>query len=149
MPTAPKKRAVAASRTRRKKPGDGLASPPKAEKPATQRAIFLETYRATGNVSESAKAAGIGRRTHYDWVESDEVYAAAVEDAKADAIEALELEARKRATRPNFPSDTLLIFLLKKLDPSYRDSHKVEHTGPGGGAIAVSIEFVKPADAQS
>jgi hypothetical protein len=98
-------------------------------------------------VSGACKAAAIGRRTHYEWVESDPEYAAAVEDAKADAIEALELEARKRATARKRPSDTLLIFLLKKLDPSYRDNHKVEVSGPAGGAIAVNVnvEFVKPA----
>lgn len=42
-------------------------------------------------------------------------------------------------------SDTLLIFLMKGANPEkYRDNAKVEHTGPGGKPLEVTIKFVKP-----
>lgn len=58
---------------------------------------FLAAYAETGSVTVSAKAADVDRRTHYDWLENDEEYAKAFEDAKAEAAEALETEARRRA----------------------------------------------------
>jgi hypothetical protein len=44
-------------------------------------------------------------------------------------------------------SDQLIMFLLRAYDPEiYRDNHKHEHTGPGGGSIPISIiEIVRPA----
>jgi hypothetical protein len=58
---------------------------------------FLEAYAQTGNVSAAAKLAGVGRRTHYDWLENDEAYAAAFAEAADDAADLLEAEARRRA----------------------------------------------------
>jgi hypothetical protein len=42
------------------------------------------------------------------------------------------------------PSDVLLMFRLKKLDPSYRENSKVEVTGQGGAPLSIKVEFVKP-----
>ena len=43
-------------------------------------------------------------------------------------------------------SDTLMIFLLKGMNPrKFRDNATIEHTGPGGGPVSVEVNFVKPA----
>lgn len=47
-------------------------------------------------------------------------------------------------------SDTLLIFLMKGNNPEkYRDNAKVEHTGPGGGPLEVTVQFVSAEKPQS
>ena len=93
-----------------------------------KKAAFLEAFRTTGNVSGSARAAGMHRRTHYDWLEADAEYAVEFRDAKEDAIEHLEGVARERAVNG---SDVLMIFLLKSLRPEvYR-----ERMMPAGGGL--------------
>lgn len=114
---------------------------------------FLAAYAENGNISQSAAIAGIPRRTHYDWLAADPSYAAAFEQAGEQAADALEREARRRATegvrkerlffykgavitdRDGEPirevttefSDTLLIFLLKGVRPDkYADRLKLD-----------------------
>ena len=130
---------------------------------AKKRAEFLSAYRDCGNIRVAAEAVEIGRQSHYDWMKADPQYRDQFETATREAIEALETEARTRATigalRPVFykgeaisipcqvddagsfedpmhagryrklylestKSDILLMFLLKKLDPSYREGYK-------------------------
>lgn len=116
-----------------------------------KKRAFLAAYAQTGNVTAAAEAAGIARRTHYDWLESDPVYAEAFAEAQEKAIDLLELEARRRALEgvdePVFYkgvevgavrkySDTLLIFLLKGYRPErYKERVAAEHSGPDGGPI--------------
>lgn len=114
-----------------------------------KKGAFLEEFARSGNIAHAAKIAGIGRQTHYDWINPElskdaEEYRAMFEDAKHDAIAVLELEARRRATdgvvRIKFHkgerfeelqySDTLLIFLLKGNAPEkYRERYEVQHAG--------------------
>jgi hypothetical protein len=58
---------------------------------------FLNSLRKYGNVSKAARAAGVGRRTAYEWREEDKAFAAAWDGALEEATDALELEARRRA----------------------------------------------------
>jgi hypothetical protein len=58
---------------------------------------FLAAFADTGNITASAKLAGIARATHYDWMGSDEKYAKAFAAATEEAADLLELEARRRA----------------------------------------------------
>ena len=62
-----------------------------------RKATFLAAFRECGCVSRSAEIAKVDRRSHYDWLESDPEYSAAFEDAKEQATDALEREARRRA----------------------------------------------------
>jgi hypothetical protein len=107
--------------------------------------LFLQAFAEHATVSAAAKAAAIGRRTHYLWLETDSDYAARFKDAEDDVTEALETEARRRAQlgveEPIYYkgapvgavrrySDTLLIFLLKARRPNvYREriDHDVHH----------------------
>jgi hypothetical protein len=63
---------------------------------AVLQAGFLAAFSETGNVAAAARAAGCARADHYRWMVGAE-YAAAFESAKEEAIEAMELEARRRA----------------------------------------------------
>lgn len=116
-----------------------------------RRETFLAEYARSGNISHSARHAGVDRGTHYKWL-ADPAYAEAFKLADADAGDALEAEARRRAVEGvDEPvgwykgkaggvvrrySDTLLIFMLKGRKPDvYGDKHQIEHTGKGGGPI--------------
>ena len=81
-----------------------------------------------GTVRSACTAAGIGRRTWYDWLEEDRAFAALVDDAREDVIDQLEKAAFQRAMDG---SDGLLIFLLKALRPGkYRDALKIDMVSP-------------------
>lgn len=89
-----------------------------------RKRAMLAALARTANVSASCRATGVGRQTHYDWMDSDPGYRAGVAIAKEEAIEVLEAAARRRAL---VGSDTLLIFLLKAARPDvYRERHEVK-----------------------
>ena len=111
---------------------------------------FLTALRETGNITQAAKAAGVHRNSHYNWIKGEK-YAEEFADAMDEATDALVKEAKRRATEglrkykfhsqsgkpilhpvtgePYYEheySDTLLIFLLKGARPeTYRDNVKV------------------------
>lgn len=111
---------------------------------------FLEWLAETGNVSESARKAGVHRDTPYKRRETDLEFSRQWDAAIETSIEKMELEARRRALhgteKPVFYmgsecghireySDTLMIFLLKAHRPEkYRENThvtadvKVTHT---------------------
>jgi hypothetical protein len=120
---------------------------PHAETPAVQPAqectpkkgrkgAFLDAYSVTCTISRAAALAGVARRTHYNWLASDEKYKTAFGKLREQAAQLLEDEAVRRANegveRPvtiagkremvREYSDVLLIILLKALRPEkYRE----------------------------
>jgi hypothetical protein len=128
------------------------STPRKLAYTARAQARFLREFVLTGNVKASCLVAKIGRRTVYDWAKDDEVFARLYQEAKDDAIDMLEAEARRRAVdgvlEPVYQggvkvgavrkySDTLMALFLK----GYRRevfSERFEHTGPKGGPIPVN-----------
>lgn len=117
------------------------------------QSAFLAAYAVCGIIKVAAEAAEISRAVVYKW-RADPEFAAAMDSAGEDAADLLEKEALRRATegtvRPVFYkgeecggvreySDTLTVLLLKARRPEkFRDNQKIEHTGPNGGAIAIS-----------
>lgn len=122
------------------------AESPKISHP--KKGAFLAAFVNNGNVTKSADAAGIDRRTHYQWCEDDAEYAEAFCGAQEAACDHLEAEARRRAvdgweesvffkdevvgTKRRY-SDTLLIFLLKGNNPEkfaerHQSIHEHNHT---------------------
>jgi hypothetical protein len=106
---------------------------------------FLKEFARLGNISQACRNIGIQRRPRvYDWRDTDPEFFAALEDAKEEACDNMEMEAWRRAiegtVKPVFYlgekvgeireySDTLLIFLLKgALPKKYRDNATVETT---------------------
>lgn len=121
---------------------------------------FLKQYLKYCMVGKAAQAAGISRSQVYRWLKKDKVFAALFEDARQEALEQLEREAWRRATKgvskPVFYkgeqcgiiqeySDTLLIVLLKALAPEKYREH-IEHTSSKGGSIVVKEVEVKVID---
>jgi hypothetical protein len=80
---------------------------------------FIEIYAATGNVRLAATAAGVSRDAPYKRAQANPEFAAEWIDARENAVDLLEAEARRRALSS---SDALLVFLLKAHRPDlYRD----------------------------
>ena len=122
-----------------------------------KRAAFLAAYRGTGNILLACQAAQISRSSHYRWLQEPD-YAQEFEQAKKDAVDVLEAEARRRAVEGYMEpvgwykgqaggtvrrySDALLIFLLKGAAPEkYRERVEVS------GALA-KIDFGRMTDEQ-
>ena len=120
-----------------------------------KKRAFLTAFCETGTVLDAAECAGVGRSSHYRWLQEDEAYKAALDAAEEIAAEILERIAWQRATsgikeevwyqgektgERKARSDLLLMFLLKGRKPDrYRDNWKGELTGAGGGEIQVSF----------
>ena len=116
--------------------------------PSDAKQRFLEEYAQSGNLKQSAAAAGVGRRMAYTWQEHDEAFALAFREAELEAVEALEAVARERATTGSKlvrevyrgdrlieriveyrPSDAVLVKLLQALRPEkYGDRLQVTQT---------------------
>lgn len=109
------------------------------------RETFLEALAKRGNITESAAAAGVARRTVYQWRDADPEFASAWDDALEQAADAMEAELWRRAVegveKPIYQqgmqvgtvreySDTLLIFRLKGARPEvYRERIDNRHSG--------------------
>lgn len=100
---------------------------------------FLERMRTSGNVYLSCKAAGVPRRTVYNWRKKWSTFADEWDEAKDDAVDRLDAEAWKRAV--DGQSDRLLMFLLKAHKPEvYNPINRQEISGAGGGAIEIGVK---------
>lgn len=120
------------------------------------KARFLKEFAQNGNVSVSCRAAKVGRRTIYDWLEVDPTFKGLYEEAHDEALDALEEEARRRAVdgvnEPVYQggekvgtvrkfSDALLILLLKGKRPdTFRERHEV--TGKNGGPLHTQTDVI-------
>lgn len=117
-----------------------------------KRDRFLAELLDGNTITGACQAAGLPRRTVYDWRDQDKTFADAWQTAYDRGTDLLEAEAQRRAIegveKPvtvagerevirDF-SDTLLIFLLKARRPErYRDNVRHEHTGADGGPVKV------------
>lgn len=126
--------------------------PDRTKRTAEMEARFLEVLATGASVYKAALAAGIGRRTAYEWREADPDFAARWEEAVESGNDLLEDEAIRRGMagvdKPVYYqgevcgavkeySDTLLIFQLKA---RRRDkySEKIDQTVNG----RVTVETV-------
>jgi len=123
------------------------------ESPHPKKAAFLAAYAKVATVSHAAKLVEMDRCTHYEWLKTDPQYAEAFREAKLEACDNLEAEARRRAMvgceeviyyqgvecgRVRKYSDTLLIVLLKANMPDkYIERRAIELAGTVGVNAAV------------
>ncbi len=99
-----------------------------------------------GNVTHALKAAQAARGWVYGWRQQDPEFRDAFEEARTCGIEILKDEAHRRAyeglKEPVFYkgekiahirkySDSLLMFLIKQSDPSYREHYQIDHGNAG------------------
>lgn len=127
-----------ASRRKKKHNGKNPAQRAAQLKKEAQQRAFLKAFGRCGNIFRACEKSRVGRRTHYDWLESDERYTAIFRDLKEQWVEVLEAEADRRGkdgvSKPVFYqgkvcghirefSDVLLIVRLKALAPErYREN---------------------------
>ncbi len=119
------------------------STPKKRLSTKAKQKLFLAAYAQHGNVLLSAQEAGINRTTVYTWIEHDEDFFFAYNQAKEDAKDVLRAEiyrrgvagwdedvyqlGKYRGTVRKY-SDTLLIFHTKMLCPEYRDKQSLDVT---------------------
>ena len=112
-----------------------------------KKSVFLEAYARAGTALGAEKLCGVNRMSHKTWLEADPEYAAAAEEAEQAYLERLLNEVDRRAVegvddlimyegkickddegntlvKRRF-SDNLLMFRVKQMDPSFRDSAEV------------------------
>ncbi len=105
--------------------------------------LFLEAFAEHGNVLLSAQKVGVHRTLVYKWLEHDEDFFFAFNQAKEDAKDVLRAEIYRRGKEgydePVYHlgryqgtvrkySDTLLIFHAKALMSEYREKSQVDVT---------------------
>ena len=96
-----------------------------------KRASFLAALRRGASIADAARAAGVGRRTVYDWRAGDATFAAQWNDAVETGTDAIEDALLEKAMRmDDAASVTAAIFLLKARRPEkYRERHQVRQEG--------------------
>jgi hypothetical protein len=99
--------------------------------------VFLENYRESGNVKESAEAAGVSKQMAYKARKMNKAFREEWEAAREEVGDTLEAVAVSRAKDH---SDTLLIFLLKGLKPeTYGD--KTRHAFDQDSPLRVTLKW--------
>lgn len=124
---------------------------------------FLASMRQVPDRTLAAKQAGVDRSTTQRLGQRDPLFEAATNAARDEALDRMERLIYQRATtgqpvrktitktlpdgrtetivtEESHVSDNLAMFYLKRWRVEYRDSVKVEQTGPGGGPIQIEIE---------
>lgn len=117
--------------------GKGNSGKKRKESAGEWKPIFLRALATYPVVGEACKAAGIARKTAYQWRKEDEAFRLAWEDAWQDGADALELVLIKRGIAKD---NVALFFILKGIRPEvYRERHEL--AGPGGGPIPVQHDL--------
>jgi hypothetical protein len=75
-----------------------------------KKAMLDALEKSLGVVTSAAKAVGVGRTTHYLWLQEDKEYKAAVEELSDVAIDFAESQLHKQIKEGN---STATIFFLK------------------------------------
>jgi len=92
-------------------------------------------YARIGTIRAACEAAGIQRRTYYDWSERDEVFVEAAQLAKQEFGDRLEEKLAELSL--DYGNVTSLIVALK-MAGRFVETTRNEHTGAGGAPIQVS-----------
>jgi hypothetical protein len=92
----------------------------------TKKLAYLVEYSRSGSHAEACKVAGVTAKTSWNWRHDNRSeylqFQQSLEVARQILVDRLEATVFKRATEGG--SDSLLMFLLKKHDPSYRENYK-------------------------
>ena len=155
MATRQQKKARARPAAPKKKPAPRRAAPPLEQAPrptadwAKSKKLlgFVMRLGQHGNVTRALKAGKLDRGYAYDKRGTDLEFAQAWDDAKKMGLDVLKDEAWRRAHegvlrdkyhagekcgQERIYSDTLLMFLIKQADPTYREHFDVNLGNAGG-----------------
>jgi hypothetical protein len=105
----------------------------------------LEAIERLGFMTDACKVCNINRRDLLRARDADPVFAAKVEEATRRGREVRQefLESLAYSMAPTTP--VMVMFLLKKLDPSYRESYNVHSTtGPNDYVIDLTADDPTP-----
>lgn len=139
----------------------------KAPKPSAKKEAFLEAFALCGVIGTAAKLSGCHRDSHNVWMVNDPDYPQRFADARENYVDRLVAEATRRACdgtarmrfhngkpicdpktkRPYVDreySDSLLMFLIKKERPEYREASTLHLDG----RVQVPVALVDLTDAQ-
>jgi len=94
-----------------------------------KKALFLELFwENAGNIAATCRAVGITRKTYYNWLHSDENFAAAVEEIKEALVDFAESMLIKLVKEKNLGA--IIFFLCNKgALRGWRNPSKVEISG--------------------
>ena len=108
----------------------------------TPKEMFLAAHKLGISVANSARVAGVSRRTIYRWRDKDPEFAKGWREAREGLVEDLEMEAYKRAFKGN---DRLLMFLLKSYKPTTYNERLQRRQGKAGLADKAlkAVEFLE------
>ena len=108
------------------------------------KAAFIKALAASGVVLAGCRAAGVDRKSVYQWRKHDEQFGADWAAAIDDATDILEAELMKRARNAEIPgSTTALIFALKACAPhKYRENITIS----GDRAAPLRLDVARFAD---
>lgn len=85
------------------------------------RNLFFRTFREIGTIATTCDALGIKSSDVRKLIQTDPEFAESFQDARLDTQDKLEAEVIRRAMNG---SDVLLMFAMKKLDPTYKDNYQ-------------------------
>ena len=108
-----------------------------------KKAMIEALEKSLGIVTTAAKAAGIDRSTHYDWLKDDEDYRKAVDSIQDIALDFAESKLHKQIENGEVSST---IFYLKTKGKKRGYVERQELTGEDGGPIKTSFTFAKSND---
>lgn len=112
---------------------------------AKRKELFLEAMLKTrGNISASAKAAGVSRTTYYDWVSDDDKFFQDIEDANEAIIDMVE---QKLIDMMDF-NPTAAIFWLKQKakERGYAEETNININQTPQSIIFTPFQEIKPID---
>ena len=92
----------------------------------TKKLSYLVEYSRSGSHAEACKVAGVSAKTSWNWRHDTRPEYLQFQESLLVAtqilVDRLEAEVFRRALEGD--SDSLLMFMLKKFDPSYREGYK-------------------------
>lgn len=88
---------------------------------------YLAAFARCGRNGKAARIAGVSEGAHYYWLKDDPVYAEDWGFARHLATVKLEDTLVYEGYEAEKKNPLLAMFVMKKLDPSYRDNFTVEH----------------------
>lgn len=125
-----------------------------------EKARFLAAYARVGVIAYACRTVKVGRATVYEWQEKDPAFVEAMAEGLKIATELMEDETHRRAVRGTLSpvyykgevvghvreySDTLLMFLLKRHNPAFRDQSAIDVRGQLKLAAEITITDARAA----